>query len=47
MNIGIMGAGHMAQAVGWLAMRAGYRVMMSNSRGAGSLVGLREATGRH
>lgn len=43
MNIGIMGAGHMAQAVGWLAIGAGHRVMMSNSRGPQSLQGLRDA----
>lgn len=45
MNIGIIGAGHMAQAVGWLAIRAGHRVMMSNSRGPQSLSGLRDAMG--
>jgi len=45
MNIGIIGAGHMAQAVGWLAIRAGHHVMLSNSRGPQSMVGLREALG--
>lgn len=45
MNIGIIGAGHMAQAVGLLAIRAGHRVMMSNSRGPQSLSGLRDAMG--
>jgi len=44
MNIGIIGAGHMAQAVGWLAIRAGHRVMLCNSRGPQSLLRLREAT---
>lgn len=45
MNIGIIGAGHMAQAVGWLAVKAGHRVMMSNSRGPHTLAGLRDAMG--
>ncbi|GAB1387427.1 NAD(P)-binding domain-containing protein [Melaminivora sp.] len=45
MNIGIIGAGHMAQAIGLLAIRAGHRVMMSNSRGPQSLAGLRDALG--
>lgn len=45
MNLGIIGAGHMAQAVGWLAVKAGHRVMASNSRGPRSLLGLREALG--
>ena len=45
MNIGIIGAGHMAQAVGWLALKAGHRVMMSNSRGPHTLAGLRDAMG--
>jgi len=45
MNIGIIGAGHMAQAVGWLAIRAGHRVMLCNSRGPQSLLRLREAMG--
>lgn len=45
MKIGIIGAGHMAQAVGWLALKAGHRVMMSNSRGTQSLAGLRAAMG--
>lgn len=43
MNIGIIGAGHMAQAVGLLAIRAGHRVMVSNSRGPQSLSDLRDA----
>ncbi|WP_175701759.1 NADPH-dependent F420 reductase [Burkholderia ambifaria] len=33
MKIGIIGAGRMAQSVAWLATRAGYQVMLSNSRG--------------
>ncbi len=33
MKIGIIGAGRMAQAVGLLATRAGYQVMLSNSKG--------------
>lgn len=45
MNIGIIGAGPMAQAVGSLAIRAGHRVMMSNSRGPQSLLALRDAMG--
>lgn len=35
----------MAQAVGSLAIKAGHRVMLSNSRGAPSMVGLRESLG--
>lgn len=45
MDIGVMGAGRMAQAVGRLAIKAGHRVMMSNSRGSQSLLGLRDAMG--
>ena len=33
MKVGIIGAGRMAQAVGWLATKAGRQVMLSNSRG--------------
>lgn len=47
MKIGIIGAGHMAQAVGWLAANAGHQVMMSNSRGPESILDLREALGCH
>lgn len=32
MRIGVIGAGRMAQAIGWLAVRAGHEVMLSNSR---------------
>ena len=45
MKIGIIGAGLMAQAVGRLALEAGHHVMLSNSRGARSMVGLRESLG--
>ncbi|MBI0325749.1 NADPH-dependent F420 reductase [Burkholderia plantarii] len=37
MKIGIIGAGRMAQSFAWLATRAGYRVMLSNSRGPDSI----------
>ncbi|WP_414440216.1 NADPH-dependent F420 reductase [Burkholderia sp. 22PA0106] len=33
MKVGIIGAGRMAQSIAWLASRAGYQVMLSNSRG--------------
>jgi len=45
MSIGIIGAGHMALAVGSMVIKAGHRVMMSNSRGPQSLSGLRDAMG--
>lgn len=45
MDIGVIGAGQMAQAVGWLAIKAGHRVMLSNSRGPQSLIDLRAALG--
>ncbi|MFB7160121.1 NADPH-dependent F420 reductase [Lysinibacillus sp. NPDC056232] len=45
MKIGIIGAGRMAQAVGWLALKAGHQVMMSNSRGPESILDLRETLG--
>jgi 8-hydroxy-5-deazaflavin:NADPH oxidoreductase len=45
MNIGIIGAGRMAQAVAWLAIQAGHRVMLSNSRGLQSMLDLRKALG--
>ncbi|NMM29066.1 MAG: NAD(P)-binding domain-containing protein [Glaciimonas sp.] len=43
MKIGIIGAGRMAQSVGWLALRAGHQVMMSNSQGSERIRGLRQA----
>ncbi|WP_322037468.1 NADPH-dependent F420 reductase [Burkholderia cepacia] len=45
MKIGIIGAGRMAQSVAWLATRAGYQVMLSNSRGPETLQGLRKPLG--
>jgi 8-hydroxy-5-deazaflavin:NADPH oxidoreductase len=37
MRIGIIGAGRMAQSIGWLAVQAGHDVMLSNSRGPHTL----------
>ncbi len=45
MKIGIIGAGRMAQSVAWLATRAGYQVMLSNSRGPESIQTLRKPLG--
>lgn len=40
MQIGIVGAGYIGQAVARASIKAGYRVMLSNSRGPQSLAGL-------
>jgi predicted dinucleotide-binding enzyme len=45
MNIGIIGAGFVAQAIGKLAIRAGHDVMLSNSRGPRTLFSLPSAIG--
>lgn len=45
MKIGIIGAGRMAQSVAWLANRAGYQVMLSNSRGPETIQALRHPLG--
>jgi 8-hydroxy-5-deazaflavin:NADPH oxidoreductase len=39
-TIGIMGAGHIGSQVARLAVRAGYNVVISNSRGPETLSGL-------
>ncbi len=44
-TIGIIGAGLVGKAVAHLAVAAGYRVVISNSRGPESLAGLIEALG--
>lgn len=45
MKIGIIGAGFVGRAIGKLAVRAGHRVMLSNSRGPRTLFSLPHATG--
>ena len=45
MNIGIVGAGNIGQAIARRALAAGYRVMLSNSRGPGTLVAVAAALG--
>jgi predicted dinucleotide-binding enzyme len=40
MNIGIIGAGDIGQAFAGQAVKAGYEVIVSNSRGAESLTGV-------
>lgn len=45
MHIGIIGAGRMAQSVGWLATQAGHEVMLSNSRGPASIRDLSQRIG--
>jgi predicted dinucleotide-binding enzyme len=45
MNIGIVGVGHMAQAMSRLVIKAGPRVKLNHSRGPQNLRGLREAFG--
>lgn len=45
MRIGIIGAGRMAQSVGWLTAQAGHEVMLSNSRGPASIRDLSQRIG--
>ena len=45
MNIGIVGAGFIGQAIARRALAAGYRVMLSNSRGPGTLVSVASELG--
>lgn len=45
MNIGIIGAGFVGREVGKAAVRAGHKVMLSNSRGPKSLYTVRSGTG--
>lgn len=45
MRIGIIGAGHVGQAIARLARTHGHAVMISNSRGPESLSGVRDALG--
>lgn len=45
MRIGIIGAGHVGQAIARLALACGHEVMISNSRGPETLSGVREALG--
>ncbi|MBP2547615.1 putative dinucleotide-binding enzyme [Neorhizobium galegae] len=45
MNIGIIGAGFVGRAIGKLSVKAGHRVMLSNSRGPHTLFSLRHGVG--
>lgn len=45
MKIGIIGAGYVGRAIGKLAVRSGYQVMLSNSRGPQTLFSLRYGIG--
>jgi hypothetical protein len=45
MHIGIIGAGGIGQAFATQAIRAGYEVLLSNSRGPGSLAGVVQRLG--
>ncbi|MDR3515316.1 MAG: NAD(P)-binding domain-containing protein [Azospirillaceae bacterium] len=45
MKIGIIGAGFVGRAIGKLAVRSGYQVMLSNSRGPQTLFSLRYGIG--
>ncbi|MFG1433327.1 NAD(P)-binding domain-containing protein [Xanthobacter sp. V2C-8] len=45
MKIGIIGAGFVGRAIGKLAVRAGYQVMLSNSRGPQTLFSLKYGVG--
>ena len=47
MDIGIVGAGHVGETLARLFVGAGHEVMLSNSRGPGSLEALTDELGRH
>ncbi|MCA4726610.1 NADPH-dependent F420 reductase [Mycolicibacterium fortuitum] len=47
MNIGLIGSGHVGSAIATLAVRAGHDVVLSNSRGPGTLTWLTARLGPH